>query len=130
MKKSTYYNEKSESEADLTDRLKYVCVLMCSKCIFEAKKRKKTQKSKMDLETLENKCLYIKKNTSRKHQRTVKSKKIASIEATEALGFPELDLDEYELEDDNSGTDSDPEVNQCFLPKRCIKKNYVFFCAF
>ena len=84
----------------------------------------------MDLETLENKYLYIKKKikkTSREHQRTVKSKKIASIEATEALGFPELDLDEYELEDDNSGTDSDPEVNQCFLPKRCIKKKIIYF---
>ena len=44
--------------------------------------------------------LYKKiKKTSREHQRTVKSKKIASIEATEALGSLELDFDEYELED-------------------------------
>ena len=48
--------------------------------------------------------LYVKKTLkkpSREHQRSVKSKKNASIETTEALGFPELDLDECELEDDN-----------------------------
>ena len=62
------------------------------------------------------------KNKFREHQRSIKAKKSAASAATDYLDFPELDLDESELEEEGSEVDSEPELRQFFLAQRCIKK--------
>ena len=87
MKKSTYYNETSESEADLTDSKEFVCSYVF-KMRFLSENARKNSEIENGLKNLGKKIsVHIK--TSR-NQRTKKSKKISSIEATEALGFPNL----------------------------------------
>ena len=54
MKKNTFYSETSESEADLNDRLRYLCVLMCRTCISDAKMRKKNSEIENGLRNLQN----------------------------------------------------------------------------
>ena len=49
-------------------------------------------------------------------------KKNATFEATQALDFPEFDLDEGELQEDDSEIDTDSEGAQSVPPNRCITK--------
>ena len=72
----------------------------------------------MDLELrwkTKNIKIITNKNKFREHQRSIKAKKSAASAATDYLDFPELDLDESELEEEGSEVDSEPELRQFFF---------------
>ena len=104
-----------------------IFVLWCVQNVFSLRKcEKKTRKSKMDLEHMWKKkkiIIITNKNKFTEHQRSIKAKKSAASAATDYLDFPELDLDESELEEEGSEVDSEPELRQFFFGSEVHKKN-------